>query len=130
MTITEHSGRADLEPCVISAATPGAQVHTDEWPAYARLPKLGHPHSKVRHRPPRPEWARDDDGDGVREVHCNTIEGVWTGLRNFLRIFRGVSKWYLSQYVAMFQWMYNLKRTTQDFLRLLLGAKLPTAART
>lgn len=22
------------------------------------------------------EWARDDDGDGVREVHCNTMEGI------------------------------------------------------
>jgi len=31
------------------------------------------------------EWARDDDGDGVREVHCDTMEGTWTGLRNFLR---------------------------------------------
>ena len=30
-------------------------------------------------------WARDDDGDGIREVHCNTLEGLWTGLRNFLR---------------------------------------------
>jgi hypothetical protein len=34
------------------------------------------------------EWARDDNGDGVREVHCNTLEG----LRNFLRPFRGVNK--------------------------------------
>ena len=53
---------------------------------------------------PRSKWARDDDGDGVREVHDNTLEGMWTGLRNFLRPFRGVSKWYLAQYVAMFQW--------------------------
>jgi transposase len=30
----------------------------------------------------------------VREIHCNTQEGLWTGLRNFLRLFRGVSKWY------------------------------------
>ena len=41
------------------------------------------------------EWARDDDGDGVREVRCNTLEGLWTGLRNFLRPFRGVHKSYL-----------------------------------
>jgi transposase len=30
----------------------------------------------------RKEWARDDDGDGIREVHDNTLEGMRTGLRN------------------------------------------------
>ena len=40
----------------------------------------------------RGEYARDDDGDGVREVHINTAEGMWTSARNFLRPFRGVHK--------------------------------------
>ena len=66
------------------------------------------------------EWARDDDGDGIREVHCNTMEGIWTGLRNFLRPFRGVHKKYLELYVAMFMWEYNLKRITSSFLRALM----------
>jgi len=52
------------------------------------LPKEGRRHAAVSHV--RYEWARDDDGDGVREVHCNTLEGLWTGLRNFLRPFSGV----------------------------------------
>ena len=72
------------------------------------------------------EWARDDDGDGVREVHDNTLEGLWTGLRNFLRRFRGVSKKYLSQYVAMFEWDYNVKRATPRFLGALLGVRPAT----
>ena len=38
------------------------------------------------------EWARDADGDGLYEVHTNTIEGVWRTVRNFLRPFRGVHK--------------------------------------
>ena len=84
-------------------------VNTDEWQAYAHLPETGRPHRTVCHAPGIREWARDDDGDGVREVHCNTMEGVWTGCRNFLRPFRGVSKWYLSQYVAVFEWGHNLK---------------------
>jgi len=50
------------------------------------------------------EWARDD-GDGIRQVRVNTLEGLWTGMRNFLRPFRGVSKWFLAQYVAVFQFM-------------------------
>jgi hypothetical protein len=71
------------------------------------------------------EWARDDDDDGVREVHCNTLEGLWTGLRNFLRPFRGVHKKYLYQYVAMFEWIYNVKRVTSQFIRALLGIEPP-----
>ena len=67
------------------------------------------------------EWARDDDGDGVREVHGNTMEGTWTGLRNFPRPFRSVSKWHLAGDVAIFEWANNLKRVTADFLRLLLA---------
>ena len=30
------------------------------------------------------EWARDDDGDGIREVHDNTLEGLWTGHEELL----------------------------------------------
>jgi transposase len=61
------------------------------------------------------EWARDD-GDRVREVHLKTLEGLWTGKRNLLRPFRGVSKKYLYQYVAMFEWGYNVKRATPSFV--------------
>lgn len=66
------------------------------------------------------EFARDPDEDGFHEIHSNTIEGIWTGLRNFLRRFRGVHKVYLPQYVAMYEWSFNLKEVTKDFLRLLL----------
>jgi len=128
--VAANSGRADLEPLVLAATAPGAQVHTDEWMGYWGLAGAGREHKSVTHRPPHPEWARDDDGDGVREVHCNTLEGSWTGLRNFLRPFRGVSKGYLEQYVAMFEWAYRLKRVTADFLRLLLGVGPSTTDRT
>ena len=77
----------------------------------------------VSHAGPRREWARDDDGDGVREAHVNGMEGRGTGLRNYLRPFRGVSKWYLDQYVAVFQWGCNIKRATDEFLRILLGMR-------
>jgi transposase-like protein len=60
------------------------------------------------------EWARDDDGDGVREVHCNSCEGAGTGLRTFLRTFRGVHKYYLADYVATYETMANAKRITPD----------------
>jgi transposase-like protein len=62
------------------------------------------------------EYARDDDGDGIREVHVNTIEGMWTSVRNFLRPFRGVHKRYLSQYVAVCEFSINQKRITPKFI--------------
>jgi hypothetical protein len=82
-----------------------AIVNTDEAGGYAGLGATGRCHRTVCHS--IHEWARDDDGDGVREVHCNTQEGLWTGVRNFLRPFRGVSKWCLYGYVAIFEWVYN-----------------------
>ena len=53
-------------------------------------------------------------------MHCNTMEGTWAGLRNFLRPSRGVSEWHPAGDVAIFEWANNLKRVTDDFLRLLL----------
>lgn len=109
---------------VVPRTKPGATAYTDEWAGYKPLKAAGRGHATVNHK--AGEWARDDDGDGVREVHCNTLEGLWTGLRNFLRPFRGVSKVYLYQYVAMFEWGYNAKRATEAFLRALLGVESAT----
>ena len=53
-------------------------------------------------------------------MHCNTLEGMWTGLRNFLRFFRGVNKEYLSQYTAIFQVAYDFKRITPTLLRAMM----------
>ena len=123
LEVVRNSTKGDLVPRVLACAVAGTTVYTDEWKAYG--PPAGHglPHSTVCHNPRRPggpAFARDDDGDGVREVHCNTLEGIWTGPRNFLRPFRGVSKWYLDHYVAMFEWAYNLKAATGEFLRAML----------
>ncbi len=125
-TVLHNSARKDLEPEVLGATRPGTVVNTDEWGAYNRLSGSGRGHVTVCHK--TREWARDDDGDGIREVHTNTIEGIWTGLRNFLRTFRGVNKKYLQQYVAIFAWGHNEKRASVRFLRALLGVEAPAPA--
>lgn len=124
LTVARHSDGETLRRVVRRASWPMVTVHTDDWQGYDRLPETGRSHSSVCHA--AGEWARDDDGDGVREVHCNTMEGSWTGLRNFLRIFRGVNKEYLHQYVAIHQWGYIIKRVTGVFIRALLGIRDPT----
>ncbi len=70
----------------------------------------------------------DADGDGVREFHGNAMEGLWTGLRNFLRPFRGVSKEYLYQYVALFEWGCNAKRLPNVVRRRLAAVRRTTSA--
>jgi transposase-like protein len=120
LEVVRRPSRAELERVVEDNTTPGCTVYTDEWRAYAHLPELGRDHAAVGHTPGRREWARDDDGDGLREVHNNTCEGRWVGLRNFLRPFRGVSKHYLGQYVAVFQWGSNCPTVCEDFPRALV----------
>src|SRR5712692_1177459 len=123
--VCDNTQQRTIQPRVEAATQPCAVVYTDESGAYSRLGATGRRHGTVCHS--QGEYARDDDGDGQCEVHCNTLEGLWTGLRNFLRLFRGVHKKYLAQYVAMFEWAYNLKRVTADFLRLLMvPSYLPT----
>lgn len=95
----------------------GSHVYTDEYQSYNHVLRS---HSTVCHS--AKEWARDDDGDGIREVHTNTVEGMWTGLRNFLRPFRGVSKHFLSGYVALHDFHVNLKRISADFIAHLVRA--------
>ena len=84
---------------------------SSEWKAYNHIIRE---HATVAHG--KKEWARDDDGDGIREVHINTAEGMWTDLRNFLRPFKGVHKKYLNGYVAMGEFRRNLKRISPAFI--------------
>jgi transposase len=126
--VVKRTDRATLEAFVSDSARPGAMIYSDELSSYAHLKELGFGHATVCHV--AHEWARDDDGDGIREVHDNTLEGIWTGLRNYLRLFRGISKHYLAQYVAVFLWSYNIKAVTDGFLRVLMEAKAVTNGRT
>lgn len=128
LSVTERSDGETLDTVVRRASWPMVEVNTDEWCGYNGLPAMGRSRTTVCHA--AGEWARDDDGDGIREVHVNTLEGLWTGLRNFLRPFRGVSKVYLYQYVAMFEWGYNVKRVTEAFVCALLGVRSATICTT
>jgi len=86
-------------------------VYSDE---YRRYHGLELPHATVNHG--QHEWARDADGDGVREVHCNTCEGAGAGLRTFLRPFRGVHQAYLHYCVATYEALVNAKRVSPTFI--------------
>jgi transposase-like protein len=65
-------------------------LYTDEWPS-----DRGSPPTHATVCPRAHEWARDDDGDGWREVHGHSCEGAGAALRTYRRGFRGVHKRYL-----------------------------------
>lgn len=108
VTLTEH---------VHHFTRQDAHIYTDEYDSYNRIDRS---RSSVCHG--RKEWARDDDGDGLREVHTNSAEGMWSGLRTFLRPFRGVHKDFLSGYVAIHEFRVNLKAVQVTFIALLVRA--------
>src|SRR6266542_1299787 len=56
-----------LERHIARFAQPDVLANTDEWPGYNHIQCS---HVTVNHG--IHEWARDDDGDDVREVHINT----------------------------------------------------------
>lgn len=120
LRVLHHSNGVELRALGESASTIGRVFNTDEWRGYNWVAGSGRGHKTVCHAPGVREWARDDDGDGVREVHVNTIEGLWTGVRNFVRPFRGINKKYLSQYMAVFEWAHNLKAVIPELIHMML----------
>ena len=94
-TVGDDTRQDTIQPEVEAKIVEGATFYRPESSAYNQVEASGRPQGTVCHS--RSEDARDDDGDGVREVHSNTMEGIWTGLRHFLRPFRGVHKDDLAQ---------------------------------
>lgn len=68
------------------------------------------------------EHARDEDGDGLCEVHLNTIESLWSLLSSWLRPHRGVSQEKLPLYLAFFQFVHDVRCRGKALLGTLIGA--------
>ena len=75
---------------------------------YARLRSWGYGHKNVNHG--RGEFARDDHGDGLCEVHVKTMEGFWSLLRSWLRPHRGISQEKLPLYLGFFEFVHNVRK--------------------
>ena len=115
LRVMQDTQATTLEEHVHHFTQPECHVFTGEYDSYNGIERR---RSKVALG--IKERARDDDGDGIREVHTNTAEGMWTGLRNFLRLFRGVSKHYLDGYVAVYECQVNLKRISPALISFLV----------
>jgi transposase len=109
-----------IRPVIEATVAKGALVHTDEYDVYGRLDEWGYGHKTVCHA--RGEYARDEDGDGFREVHVNTAEGFWSLLRSWLRPHRGISQERLPAYLGFFQLVHNARCRGKALLGTLVGA--------
>src|SRR3954471_8885165 len=111
--------QATIKPLILASVTLGSLINTDEYAIYGRLPEWGFGHKTVNHG--QGEYARDEDGDGFREVHVNTMEGIWSLLRSWLRPHRGISQEKLPYYLAFFEFVHTARRRGKALLTTLLG---------
>jgi transposase-like protein len=112
--------QATIKPLLLAGVALGSLINTDEYAIYGRLPEWGFGHKTVNHG--RGEYARDEDGDGFCEVHVNTMEGVWSLLRSWLRPHRGISQEKLPAYLAFFQVVHNARRRGKALLGALVAS--------
>lgn len=108
-----------IKPLVQSHVEPGSTIYTDEYDTYDFLSASGYTHETANHS--KGEYARGD-------VHVNTIEGLWSIVRPWIRVYRGVTKRYLPLYVSAIEFLLNLRGLkVMDRIKALLGkCLLPT----
>lgn len=106
LAICQHSDRKTLLPLSRNARRSQPE-YTDKWSAYDHLPETGREHASVCCTPGQCKWVRKDDGDGVGEVHCNTMEGIWTGVSNFLRPLLSVNNTILVSTPLSLNWLQS-----------------------
>jgi len=83
------------------AVQAGSKLYTDSASSYRAL--MGYAHDFVNHT--KKEYARG-------EVHENRAECLFSLLKPYLRVFRGISKTNLPGYVRFFQFLRNFHQLT------------------
>jgi len=75
LVVLRNLQQEHFRPLVRQLIQRGARVYTDSYSIYDFLAQAGYDHQAVNHS--AGQYARDLDGDGFCEVHCNTMEGTW-----------------------------------------------------
>jgi len=99
------------------AVQKGSQLYTDSASSYRAL--KGYAHDFVNHT--QKEYARGD-------VHENRAECLFSLLKPYLRVFRGISKTNLPGYLGFFQFLRNFRHLTAfEQVEMILYAALDPA---
>src|SRR4029450_3415121 len=102
LEVLEKVRTATIKPIITAKVKGGAQFFTDEYTIY-HFTQVDYDHRTVNHG--AGEYARRDP-DGTC-VHCNTMEGLWSGLRNFLDRFKGIRQRFLHLRVGRYEFLHN-----------------------
>ena len=122
--VVRDTTKATLQGFVADTAAPGAQVYTDEAPAYVGMP---FPHESVKHSVK--EFVRG-------QAHTNGVESIWSMLaRAHDGTFHKFSAKHLDRYVQQFSGKHNVRdANTVDIMGSvvhgLVGKQLPYAVLT
>jgi transposase-like protein len=103
LQVLENVRTVTIKPIIMARVKVGSEFLTDEYNIYNFASQAGYKHRTVNHG--AGEYARRDP-DGVC-VHCNTMEGIWPNLRNFLERFKGISQRFLHLRVSRFEFLHN-----------------------
>ncbi|KAG0438143.1 hypothetical protein DMUE_3271 [Dictyocoela muelleri] len=89
---------------------PGSLIITDQWRAYALVLQNNeyHEHRSVNH-----SINFVDPGDPA--VHTQTIEGLWSHMKRFLRGKVGISNENYSEYPIQFLWEHKTEKTLRFY---------------
>jgi transposase-like protein len=110
-TVSTVQQAADL------AVEAGSRLYTDSASSYRAL--KGYVHEFVNHT--KKEYARG-------EIHENRAECLFSLLKPFLRVFRGISKFNLPGYLGFFQFLRNVRqRNAFEQAEMILYAALDPA---
>ena len=119
MPLLDHVKQKTIEPLIKDTTESGALVSPDAYRIDARLERWGYARKSVNHG--RGEYARDEDGDGLCEVHVNTMAGFWSLLRSWLRPPRGIFQAKLPLYLGFFAFIHNVRRRGKALLESLIA---------
>ena len=119
INMLENVQQKVIKPIIQKTVKAKTLIFTDEYSIYNKVTKWGYSHKTVNHG--KGEFARDEDGDGFFEVHVNTIEGIWSLLRSWLRPHRGISQKKLPVYLSFFEFVYNSRARGKRLLDSLIA---------
>ena len=107
-----------IKRIIEKAITNRTRLFSHEYDFYGNLKRMVYEHKKLCHS--KGEYARNEDEDGYCEVHVNSMEGVWSLLRRWLRPHRGISQEHLPFYIGFFEFAYNTRTRCKSLIRNML----------
>jgi len=88
-------------------------IHTDEFPTYNYVRKLGYSHGIVQH-------GKGIYVDGIN--HVNTVEGFWSLVKRGINgVYHAVSPKYLQTYLNEYSFRYNHRKSETPMFSLMLN---------